>query len=142
MAGMNKVFAMGNLGRDPEVRDKQSGMAICNLSLAVNERVKEGDQWKDHVEWIRVVTFGKTAENVGKYCTKGKQVLVEGKLRTKKYKNKDGVEVSSTEVVADNVQFLGGGKEAGGRPAAPAPDSDPFAAPPGGDGFVDDDLPF
>ena len=140
MAGVNKVIIIGNLGRDPEVRYAQSGMAICKLSVAVTERVKDGDSWKDATEWFRVTVFGKTAENAGQYLQKGRQVYVEGRLKTDKYKDKDGVEKTSTEVVANTLTFLGSGARdsAIDAPAVQAPD--------GGDrstaGFVDDDLPF
>jgi single-strand DNA-binding protein len=148
MAGVNKVILVGNLGRDPEVRYAQSGMAICKLSVAVTERVKDGDAWKDATEWFRVTVFGKTAENAGQYLQKGKQVYVEGRLKTDKYKDKDGVEKTSIEVIANTLQFLGGaGGGRGGRDAgAPAPagagGSKGGDAPPPSDGFIDDDLPF
>lgn len=118
MAGVNKVIIVGNLGRDPEVRFTQGGSAVCNLSIAVGERVKKGDAYEDHTEWFRVVVFGKTAENAGQYLQKGRQVYVEGKLRQREYE-KDGQKQRSTEVVADVLQWLGG-KGEGGRDAAPA----------------------
>lgn len=142
-AGINKCILIGNLGRDPELRYAQSGMAIAKLSVAVTERVKDGDAWKDHVEWFRVTVFGKTAEHCGQYLAKGRQVYVEGRLKTEKYKDKDGVEKTSTEVVANAVQFLGSGNGetkggGGGSTRAPAPPADA-----GSGGFVDDgDLPF
>ena len=111
MAGVNKVIIVGNLGRDPEVRYSQGGMAICKLSVAVTEKVKDGDEWKDSTEWFRVTTFGKTAENAGQYLQKGRQVYVEGRLKTEKYKDKEGVEKTSTEVIANSVVFIGGGGE-------------------------------
>lgn len=123
---VNKVILVGNLGRDPEVRTTQSGMTIANLSLATAERQKGADgEWADHTEWHRVVVFGRTAENVAKFCQKGKQLFVEGKLRTRKWTDKDGAEKYSTEIVADVVHFLGGGKgdgeERGGSTAKQAP---------------------
>lgn len=148
MAGVNKVILVGNLGRDPEVRYTQSGNAVCNLSLAVTERVKDGDGWKDATEWFRIVTFGKTAENAGQYLQKGRQVYVEGRFQSRKYKDKDGVEKQSTEVVANTLQFLGqgggGGRRDAGAPGAPSAGNKPAAddAPPPSDGFIDDDLPF
>ena len=111
MAGVNKVIIVGNLGRDPEVRFSQGGMAICKLSVAVTEKVKDGDEWRDQTEWFRVTTFGKTAENAGQYLQKGRQVYVEGRLKTEKYKDKEGVEKTSTEVIANSVVFIGGGGE-------------------------------
>ncbi len=153
MAGVNRVIIIGNLGRDPEVRYAQSGMAICKLSVAVTERVKDGNDWKDATEWFRVTVFGKTAENAGQYLQKGRQVYVEGRLKTDKYKDKDGVERTSVEVIANTLQFLGGGAGAGaggGGPrrdgGAPAPSGGGNGggddAPPASDGFIDDDLPF
>ena len=147
MAGVNKVIIVGNLGRDPEVRYAQSGMAICKLNIAVTERIKDGaDGWKDATEWFRVTCFGKMAENAGQYLQKGRQVYVEGRLRTDTYKDKDGVEKRSTEVICNTVQFLGsgGGGGAGGarRNDGPPARDDGDDAPPAGDGFVDDDLPF
>lgn len=105
-AGLNKVMIIGNLGKDPEVRYWQSGSAVCKLTVAVGERVKKGEAWEDHTEWVTVTAFGKTAELCGEYLAKGRQVYVEGKMRTRKYE-KDGVTKYSTEVVADVVQFLG-----------------------------------
>ena len=117
--GVNKVIIIGNLGRDPEVRYSQAGMAICKLSVAVTERVKDGDAWKDATEWFRVTLFGKTAENAGQYLNKGRQVYVEGRLKTEKYTDKDGVEKTSTEVVANVCNFLGGGPSEGGGGSKP-----------------------
>lgn len=132
MAGVNKVIIIGNLGRDPEVRFTQGGAAVCNLSVAVGERVKKGEAWEDHTEWFRVVVFGKTAENAGQFLQKGRQVYVEGKLRQREYE-KDGQKQRSTEVVADVVQFLGGKGEGGGGEKAAKPASTAVDA---------DDLPF
>ena len=138
-SGVNKVILIGNLCKDPEVRYGQSGKAVCNLRLACNERRKDGDGWKDHAEFIDVVTFDKTAENAGQYLSKGRQVYVEGKLQTRTYKDKDGNERRATEVVADRVVFVGGG--GGDRPAGGASSAKGQAPPPDA-GFVDDDLPF
>ena len=157
MAGINKVILVGNLGKDPEVRYAQSGLAICKLRLAVTERVKDGaDGWKDATEWFTVTLFGKTAENAGQYLQKGRQVYVEGRLKSDKYKDKEGVERTSIEVIANTLQYLGqgGGAGAGGGGgarreggAAPAKSGGGGGggedeAPPASDGFVDDDLPF
>jgi single-strand DNA-binding protein len=147
MAGVNRVIIIGNLGRDPEVRYSQGGMALCKLSVAVTEKVKKGDGWEDATEWFRVALFGKMAENAGQYLVKGRQVYVEGRLKTDKYKDKDGVEKSSVEVIASTLQFLGA-KEGGGPGRAPSTPRAPAGgggfgdAPPASDGFVDDDLPF
>lgn len=133
MAGVNKVIVVGNLGRDPEVRYTQGGMAVCSLSVAVSERVKDGDAWKEHTEWFRVVAFGKQAESAGQYLQKGRSVYVEGKLRQKEYEDKDGQKKRSTEVLADTLQFIGG---KGGD--APTEKKQQKAS----DAVVDDDLPF
>ncbi len=163
-AGINSVTVLGQLGRDPEVRYGQSGTAVANLSVGVTTRQKKGDTWEDETEWVRVVCFGKTAENCGQYLQKGRSVAVQGRMRTQKYLDKKtNVEKYSTEVVADSVQFLGepqgGGQRAapgGNRPQGngkPAPRSTGGSAQAevatsvrqagnNTDGFVDDDLPF
>ena len=106
---INKVTLIGNLGRDPEVRTTGAGMAIGNLRLATTERVKDREgNWTDHTEWHTVVCFGRTAENVAKYLTKGRQVYIEGKLRTREWQDKEGAKRISTEIVADDVRFIGG----------------------------------
>jgi len=134
MAGFNRVTILGNLGRDPEARFTQGGLAICKLSVAVTEKVKDGDAWKDSTEWFRVTVFGKQAENAAQYLQKGRSVLVEGRLKTEKYKDKDGIEKTSVELVANSVVFVGGGDDKGGGGKSKT------AAPPaGGD---DSDLPF
>jgi single-strand DNA-binding protein len=108
---VNKWIGVANLGADPESRVSQSGTTVCNLRVATNERVKRGETWEDHTEWHRVVTFGKLAENCAKYLEKGRQVYIEGKLRTSKYTDKNGVEKYSTEIIADQVHFLGQGSK-------------------------------
>lgn len=104
---MNRATIIGNLGADLETRTTQGGSVIGNLRVATRERVKKGDEWVDHTEWHRVTLFGKTAENAQKYLKKGSQVAVEGKIRTNKYTDKEGVERYSTEIVADTIEFLG-----------------------------------
>ena len=148
-AGVNKCIIVGNLGRDPEVRYSQSGNAVCKLNVAVTERRKEGDQWKDHTEWVRVVTFGKTAENAGQYLQKGRQIYVEGRLQTSSYKDKDGVEKYTTEVIASQVLFLGGGEHPKGegssrRESPEVRDTKKSSYPqePEPSAFIDDALPF
>lgn len=112
---VNKVILVGNLGADPEMRTTQGGMTIANLRLATTERRKAADgNWTDHTEWHRVTVFGKTAENVQRFCKKGKQIYVEGKLRTSEYTDKDGNRRWSTEVLADDLRFLSGGDRQGG----------------------------
>lgn len=110
-AGVNRVTLIGNLGRDPEIRYVDSGNAVCNLRVAITERVKSGDDWQERTEWVDVVVFGKTAESCAQYLNKGRQVYVEGRLQTREYE-KDGEKRRHTEVVARDVLFLGSGKEA------------------------------
>ena len=161
-SGVNKVILVGNLGKDPEVRYIQSGSAVCTLRIAVTERRKDGESgWKDHTEWMDVVAWGKTAENAGQYLQKGRQVYVEGRLQTRQYKDKDGNDRYKTEVVANQVLFLGSGgdrapggaprKNEGGQPNQPQrqgndgggmDDAPPPEQGSSGGGFIDDDLPF
>lgn len=139
--GLNKVTIIGNLGQDPEVRYTQGGSAICNLRVAVNERRKDGDEWKDHTEWFTVVVFGKTAENAGQYLAKGRQVAVDGRLQTREWKDKTGATRKDTEIVAHELIFIGGGGDEKGASPSNGRKPAPKAAPDEG-GFVDDDLPF
>ena len=99
---VNKVILVGNLGQDPETRKSQNDLAICNFSIATSRR-KE-----DPPEWHKIVCFGKTAEAVVKYMTKGSQVYVEGRIQTNKWEDNDGNQRSTVEIVADQVRFLGG----------------------------------
>lgn len=110
---LNKVQAIGNLGKDPEVRFTPNGQAVARMSVAVNEKWKnrEGEA-QEHTEWLNVVAWGPLAENCGKYLSKGRQVYVEGKLRTRKYDDKDGNTRWITEVIAHDVKFLGGKQDA------------------------------
>jgi single-strand DNA-binding protein len=101
---MNKVIIIGNLGRDPETRQSQSGMAVARLSVATTYKPREGEP---QTEWHRVVVFGRQAESCERYLAKGSSVAVEGRLKTSAYE-KDGVKRYSTDIVADRVQFLGG----------------------------------
>ena len=113
---INKVTLIGNLGQDPDMRSTASGTAVANLRIATTERRKDRDgNWNDHTEWHSVVSFGRTAENVGKYCRKGKQVYIEGRLQTRKWQDRDGRDRYSTEVVADNIRFLGGSSASQGQ---------------------------
>lgn len=130
MRGVNKVVLVGNLGKDPEVRYTQSGVAVCNFSIAVTENRKKGDGWEEHTEWVRILCFQKMAENVGQFCSKGSRVYVEGRLQTKEFE-KDGVKRWATDVVANEILFLSTRQEGGGtKPPEP------------NDGFYEEDLPF
>jgi single-strand DNA-binding protein len=114
--GINKVILVGNLGKDPEVRYMPSGGAVANLTIATSESWKDkatGEQ-KEQTEWHRVVMFGRLGEIAGEYLKKGSQVYIEGKLQTRKWQDKDGQDKYTTEIVANEMQMLGGRGGAGG----------------------------
>jgi single-strand DNA-binding protein len=113
--GINKVILVGNLGNDPEVRYSQSGSAITTISVATTEawKDKNGEQ-QERTEWHRVKFFGRLAEIAGEYLKKGRQVYIEGSLRTEKYTDKSGVEKYATDIVANEMQMLGGNPGEGG----------------------------
>jgi len=146
--GINKVIIVGNLGGDPETRYMPSGSAVTNLTVATNESWKDkqtGEQ-KERTEWHKVAMFNRLAEVAAEYLRKGSQVYIEGKLRTRKWQDKEGKDRWTTEVVADEMQMLGGrggGGGGGGGSASMNQDSGPVSAPaqPGPDDF-DDDIPF
>lgn len=119
MASVNKVILVGNLGRDPETRYSPEGSAITNVSIATTDRWKDKGtgEMKEVTEWHRVVFFNRLAEIAGEYLKKGRSVYVEGRLRTRKWTDKDGNEKYTTEVVADQMQMLGS-REGGGSYAA------------------------
>jgi len=130
MASLNKVFLMGNLTRDPELKHTGQGNSVCNFSIAVNRKYKQGEEWKTEVAFFNVVVWGKSGENCAKYLTKGKSVLVEGRLNNRSWEAQDGTKRSATDIVADNVQFLSGKSEGGnsgydnGSDFAPTADED------------------
>ncbi len=147
--GINKVIIVGNLGGDPETRYMPSGSAVTNLTVATNESWKDkqtGEQ-KDRTEWHKVAMFNRLAEIAAEYLRKGSQVYIEGKLRTRKWQDKSGQDRWTTEIVADEMQMLGGRGGAGGgggsAPMSSGQDSGPPSSPPqtGPDDF-DDDIPF
>jgi single-strand DNA-binding protein len=160
MASVNTVILIGNLGKDPEVRYMPSGSAICNITVATSRQWKDktsGDR-QEETEWHRIVFFDRMAEIAGEFLKKGRPVYVEGRLKTRKWTDKDGVEKYTTEIVATDMQLLGsregmgGGDEAGGggsfgreRPAArpaSAPATKPAAKSSTGFDDMDDDIPF
>ena len=116
MASFNKVILMGNLTRDPEMRFTQNDMAICNLSLAVNRRFKDGQgEWKEEATFVDVTIFGKRGEAFAKHHSKGKPAFIEGSLRLDNWKDKEsGANRSKLYVVGDNWEFVGGGSGGGG----------------------------
>ena len=144
--GVNKVIIVGNLGQDPETRYMPSGSAVTNFTVATNESWKDkqtGEQ-KERTEWHRVSMFNRLAEVAAEYLRKGSQVYIEGKLRTRKWQGKDGSDRYTTEIIADEMQMLGGrgggggfggGDQDGGNKGGSAPPQ------PGPDDF-DDDIPF
>lgn len=149
MASLNKVMLIGNLGKDPEVRYTTSGTAVASFSLATSERFKNrsGD-WEDRTEWHNVTLWGRLAEIAGEYLAKGRTVYVEGRLQTRKWQDREGRDRYTTEVVADKMQMLGGGRGEGGagRQGAGRAAGDTGAGDaPGYDEPVfnpDDDIPF
>ena len=115
MASVNKVILLGNLGRDPETRYTTGGDAVTNLNIATSEQWKDkSGEKQERTEWHRVVLFGRQAEIAGEYLKKGRSVYIEGRLQTRKYTDKDGVEKYSTEIVGDRMQLLGGREGGGG----------------------------
>lgn len=133
--GVNKVILIGNLGQDPDFRMTGGGTAVANLNLACNDRMKKDGEWVERTEWVRVVTFGRTAENCRDYLAKGRQVYVEGRLQTRNWEDKDGIKRYTTEVVANQVLFLQSGSGAGGGQKS----SSGYDGPPP---IGDDDIPF
>ena len=155
--GVNKVILLGNLGADPEVRFTPGGQAVANFRIATSESWNDKNgQRQERTEWHRVVVWGKRAEVCSKYLSKGRQVYVEGRIQTRTYDDKDGNKRYITEVIAADVQFLGGGGKGdgarGGRSDdGPPPPSDGdfggYGGGPGGGGGgsgggPDDDIPF
>ena len=166
MASVNKVIIVGNLGRDPEIRYMPSGDAIANIAVATSYKSKDrqtGEQ-KELTEWHRISFFGRLAEIVGQYLKKGSSVYVEGRLQTRKYTDKDGIERYATDIIAENMQMLGGRQGMGGgdsmgggmdddgyepqqrpapRQAPPAPAARPQPQRPAPNfSDMDDDIPF
>jgi len=142
--GINKVILIGHLGKDPEVRYSPNGGAVTNITLATSESWKDKNtgEKQERTEWHRVVFFGKLAEIAGEYLKKGSQVYLEGRLQTRKWQDKEGKDRYTTEIVAGEMQMLGG-REGRGAPTdsggtEPAASKPSKAAP----GDFDDDIPF
>ena len=156
--GVNKVILVGHLGADPDMRYTPSGQGVCELRLATSESWNDKNgQRQERTEWHRIVVWGKRAEVCSKYLAKGRPVFVEGRIQTRTYDDKDGNKRYITEIIANDVQFLGGGKEGGGGggrgegPPAPAEGdmggyggggSGGAGGSSGGGGGPDDDIPF
>jgi single-strand DNA-binding protein len=166
MASVNKVILVGNLGRDPEIRYLPSGEQVANVTIATSSKYKnKTGEMVEETEWHRVTFFGKLAEIVGQYLKKGRSVYVEGRIKTRKYTDKDGVEKYATDIIANEMQMLGS-REGAGEPsgeeggydnaarrpaaaprvaapaAAPAPRQAPAPRPASGFDDMDDDIPF
>ena len=133
---MNVVIISGNLGANPEVRATASGLAVANLSVATNERVKQDGEWADHTEWHRITVFGKQAEVCGKFLAKGSKVTVQGKLRTRKFTDKNGQDKWTTEILADSVEFMSQAQTS----SEPAPMPAAVVAQP--EAVKEDEIPF
>jgi single-strand DNA-binding protein len=156
--GVNKVILVGNLGADPDTRYMPSGKAVTNIRLATSESWKDrqtGDM-QERTEWHSIVMYDKLGEIAAEYLRKGSQVYIEGKIRTRKWQDKEGKDRYTTEIIADQMQMLGSRGGGGGAPSEPreprsssrpAPAEDRAAAPVdegggGGGGEFDDDIPF
>lgn len=150
--GVNKAIIIGTLGRDPEIKYTASGSAVVNINVATNESWKDKNtgEMQERTEWHRIVMFGKLAEIAAQYLKKGSQAYFEGKIQTRKWQDQNGQDRYTTEIVANEMQMLGGRPDASGgtanfqprqQPQKPAsqPESQ-FDAPPADDGF--DDIPF
>lgn len=141
---LNKVILIGNLGSDPETRNTASGQSVCNFNIATSRRwtSKEG-QAQEETEWHRIVVWGRQAENCKEFLSKGRQVCIEGRLQTRQWEDKSGNKRYTTEVVAQNVQFLSSGR-GGQAPSISEDATPPDAPPPFGDASSggDDDIPF
>jgi len=153
---LNKASIIGNLGNDPDMRYTQSDTAVCNISVATTERWKNKDGERvEETEWHRVVAFGKLAEIMGEYLRKGSQVYIEGKIKTEKYTDKEGIERYSTKIYANEMKMLGGRGDSQRDDRTHREERAPTRstgssrsgggarrAPPPKDDFHDDDIPF
>jgi single-strand DNA-binding protein len=139
---LNKAMLIGNLGKDPELRFTPSGRAVARFPVATSEQWTDANgQRQDRTEWHNIVVWGKQAESCGQYLSKGRQVFIEGSIRSRQYDDKEGQKRYITEVIAQRVQFLGGGRGDGagagrGAPSGGAEEVAPAPAP------EDDDIPF
>lgn len=153
MASFNQATIVGNLGNDPEMRYMPSGDAIATISVATTEtwKDKEGNK-KEETEWHRVTFFGRLAEIVGQYLKKGSSVFIQGRIKTDKYTDKDGIERYATKIIGDTMRMLGGRQDGGNagqgggapapRQAPPAPAARPAPRPAPNFSDMDDDIPF
>ncbi len=147
--GVNKVIIIGNLGQEPDTRYMPSGSAVTNISVATNEswKDKETGEQVDRTEWHRVAFFNRLAEIAGEYLHKGSQIYVEGRIRTRKWQDKEGNDRYTTEIIADNMQMLGGRGDSAPqqnyqRSSGPASAPKPASGSPQPEPEFDDDIPF
>ena len=163
--GVNKVFLLGRLGKDPEMRATAGGMTIANFTLATSDRTKDAQgNWQDHTEWHNLVAFQRTAEIVRDYCKKGSQIFIEGKIQTRSWEDKEsGAKKYRTEIIVNDLVLLGGGQRdgeggggggySGGRSSGKSsgggggydqrsPDDSPAASSSGAPDITDEDIPF
>jgi len=144
MASLNKVMLIGNLGKDPEMRNTASGIAVATFSLATSERVKnkQTNEWEKKTDWHNVVLWDKLATLAGQYLTKGSSVYIEGRLQTRKWQDKNGNDRYTTEVVGSSMEFLSskseGSRTVGGDSQVEPSGTASYDEPP----FQDDDIPF
>jgi single-strand DNA-binding protein len=149
---LNKAMLIGRLGKDPEVRYTPSGQAVANFSLATSESWTKDGQKQEKTEWHRIVVWGKQAEHCGEYLRKGREVHIEGRIQTREWDDKSGQKRYTTEIIADRVTFLGGGRDSGegdrggsrdsggrGGSSQGSQDTDPWAT---GGPLTDDGIPF
>jgi single-strand DNA-binding protein len=154
-AGVNKAILVGHLGADPDMRYTPSGQGVCELRIATSESWNDKNgQRQERTEWHRIVVWGKRAEVCSKYLSKGRQVYVEGRIQTRSFDDKEGHKRYVTEIIASDVQFLGGGnrdgeqrRSTGGAEGPPPPSDSDFGgygggSGGGGSGGPDDDIPF
>ena len=151
MGSVNKVILVGNLGKDAEVRYTTGGSAVATISVATTEvwNDKSSGERQEKTEWHRVVIWGKTAENLKDYLTKGKQIYVEGKLQTRKWQDRDGNDKYTTEIRSDRIVLLGGrggggggGGDYGSRARSPGGGGGASGPAPGPPELTEDDIPF
>ncbi len=156
--GVNKAILVGRLGKDPELRYTQSQTPVTSFSLATGERRKDqSGNWVEHTEWHNITVFGRTAENCSNFLKKGREVFIEGRIQTRKWQDKEGKDRWTTEIIANNVQFLGGkddtqsggysdnssaSQNGGADPLADIPSADSLEKSSGGASFEEDDIPF
>lgn len=139
---INKFIGIGNLGRDPEMRFMPNGNAVTNFSIAISEKYKDKTtgEAKELTEWVNIAAFGRLAEICGEWLKKGQTIYVEGKLKTEKYTDKNGVEKSQTKVILEKMQMVGGKSE--GKPASNPQSTPQSSSKDSSFDDMDDDIPF